>query len=174
MLVLAHCWDPAAAWKVGGGMDNTPIGARNPPVPYSSAGDTPWPVETAAQWQGFSATLRLENSTSQSRSAGRDLQGDKSISPFPLGYPHPEPQTRQTDGTLNFSSDGNNWSQRALPLNVFLQRLWTDDEVLSAGLTTHQIPFCALWLRWWFPPFSPEDLRNLSRNAGWWKRCSEQ
>lgn len=96
-------------------MDNTPIGARDPPVPYSSAGDTPWPVETAAQWQGFSATLRLENSTSQSvlmcvvlEVLAETCRGDKSISPFPLGYPHAEPQTGRADGTLNFSSDGSN------------------------------------------------------------------
>ena len=66
------------------------------------------------------------------------------LSPFPLDYPHPKPQTGHTDGTLNFSHDGSDCSERAFPLNVFLQRLWTDYEVMSARLTTHQIPFCAL------------------------------
>ena len=35
-------------------------------------------------------------------------RGDKSISPFPLDYPQPKPQTGHTDGTLNFSNDGSN------------------------------------------------------------------
>lgn len=72
-------------------------------------------METAAHWQGYSATLTLDNCASQSvlmcgvlEVLAETCRGDKSISPFPLDYPQPKPQTGHTDGTLNFSNDGSN------------------------------------------------------------------
>lgn len=63
-------------------MDNTPIGTRNPPVPYSSAGDSPLASGNRSPLAGlfsnpYSRQLRQSVCFDVwcSRSAGRDLQG---------------------------------------------------------------------------------------------------
>lgn len=43
------------------------------------------------------------------------------LSPFPLDYPHPKPQTGHTDGTLNFSHDGSSFAFGIFGIFVFTE-----------------------------------------------------